>query len=200
MPDREKEIPSPTPTPGTVTAILAEVGEGSDQAREQLFRMIYAELRRIASAQMKRQPDGHTLQPTALVHEAYLKLMGGASPAWNDRTHFLSTAARAMRSILVDHARTRMRLKRGGGVARKREPLHSGIEGEGGAPELDVIAVHEALSKFEKLSPDRARVVELRFFGGLSNEETATVLGVTERTVYRMWEFARAWLLKEIGT
>jgi len=186
-----------TPTPGTVTGILADVQAGSDQAQDQLFRMIYAELRRIASSQMRQQPAGHTLQPTALVHEAYLKLMGGTSLAWNDRTHFLATASRAMRSILVDHARTQMRLKRAGG--HQRVPLHSDVAEEP-SPELDVLAVHEALKKFEKLSPDRARVVELRFFGGLSNEETARVLGVTERTIYRMWEFARAWLRKEIDS
>ncbi|MFB3065388.1 MAG: sigma-70 family RNA polymerase sigma factor [Planctomycetota bacterium] len=194
--DSEKDTPVPTPTPGTVTAILADVQAGSDQAQDQLFRMIYAELRRIASAQMRHQPEGHTLQPTALVHEAYLKLMGGTALHWNDRTHFLATASRAMRSILVDHARAQMRLKRAG--RHQRVPLHSDVAEEP-SPELDVLTVHEALKKFEKLSPDRARVVELRFFGGLSNEETAKVLGVTERTIYRMWEFARAWLLKEIG-
>ena len=184
-----------TPDPGTVTAILAEVREGSDQARDHLFRVIYGELRRIASAQMRGQPDGHTLQPTALVHEAYLKLMGGATAEWKDRTHFLATAARAMRSILVDHARTRQRLKRSGG--RQRVPLHADFEAES-SPELDILAIHEALKRLEEVSPERARVVELRFFGGLSNEETARVLGVTDRTVYRMWQFARAWLHREI--
>ena len=190
------ETQNSTPTPGTVTGILADVHAGSDTAQDQLFRMIYAELRRIASAQMRHQPDGHTLQPTALVHEAYLKLMGGTPLGWSDRTHFLATASRAMRSILVDHARTHMRLKRSGG--HQRVPLHSDMADEQ-SPELDILAVHEALKKFEQLSPDRARVVELRFFGGLSNEETAKVLGVAERTVYRMWEFARAWLMREIG-
>ena len=117
--------------------------------------------------------------------------MGGASPAWHDRTHFLATASRAMRSILVDHARTQMRLKRAGG--HQRVPLHSDVAEEP-APEIDVLAVHEALKKFEKLSPDRARVVELRFFGGLTNAEVAEELGTSLRTVERQWRFARAWL------
>ncbi len=180
-----------------MTGILAEVRDGSDSAREELFRVIYTELRRIAAAEMRGQSDGHTFQPTALVHEAYLKLMGASAAEWNDRTHFLATAARAMRSILVDHARSRARLKRSG--ARQRVTLHSNFEGPDATPDLDVLAVHEALERFEQVSPERARVVELRFFGGLSNEETARVLGVTERTVYRMWQFARAWLHREVG-
>ena len=179
-----------------MTDILAEVRDGSDRARDELFRVIYAELRRIAAAEMHGQVDGHTFQPTALVHEAYLKLMGGAAIEWRDRRHFLATASRAMRSILVDHARSHARQKRAGG--RKRVTLHSNLDGGDDTPNLDILAVHEALERFEAVSPERARVVELRFFGGLSNEETAKVLGVTERTVYRMWRYARAWLSREV--
>ena len=196
VPDTKNQDLPPPPPPGVVTGILAEVREGSDRARDELFRVIYAELRRIAAVAMRGQRAGHTIQPTALVHEAYLKLMGGAEMAWNDRIHFLATAARAMRSILVDHARSHARQKRAG--ERKRVPLHSNLAAGAETPDLDILAVHEALERLEEASPERARVVELRFFGGLSNEETAKTLGVTERTVYRMWQYARAWLHREI--
>jgi RNA polymerase sigma factor (TIGR02999 family) len=179
-----------------VTEVLAEVREGTPGAQEQLFRLVYGELRRLADAKMRDQPNDHTLTPTALVSEAYLKLLGKTGSSWDDRAHFFRSAARAMRSILVDFARSRKSLKRGGKRARITldEERHSAKD-----PAQEVIAVHEALEKLEAIDPQRGRVVELRFFGGLSVEETADVMGVTERTVYRDWDQARAWLYREMS-
>ncbi|MHC4225656.1 MAG: sigma-70 family RNA polymerase sigma factor [Planctomycetota bacterium] len=179
-----------------MTEVLADVREGAPGAQEQLFRLVYGELRRLADAKMRDQPRDHTLTPTALVSEAYLKLLGKTESSWDDRAHFYRSAARAMRSILVDFARRRNSLKRGGKRARitldeERHPAKD--------PASEVIAVHEALEKLEAIDPQRSRVVELRFFGGLSVEETAGVLGVTERTVYRDWDQARAWLYREMS-
>jgi RNA polymerase sigma factor (TIGR02999 family) len=190
VPDRESnENPFP------ITEILAELREGRAGAHDELFRAIHGELRRIAAVHMRSQSASHTLQPTALVNEAYLKLMGGGEVAFHDRTHFLSTAARAMRQILIDHARSRGAARHGGGH-RKQALLPDQAVAPG--PNLDLIALDEALQRLTELSPERARVVELRFFGGLTNGETAEVLGVTERTVYRMWEFSRTWLHNEM--
>jgi RNA polymerase sigma factor (TIGR02999 family) len=181
--------------PGEVTRALQELNAGRADAREELFRLVYGELRRLAGAQMAGQPRDHTLQPTALVHEAYLKLLGGEA-AFADRTHFLNAAARAMRSILVDHARTRGRQKRGGGTPQVplRESIHGALD-----PHEEVLSVHEALAKLETIDPRRARVVELRYFGGLTFEETARLMEIPERSVYRLWDLARAWLYREIG-
>ena len=181
--------------PGTVTEILGELREGSPGAHEELFRVVYGELRRLAKSKMRRQPGDHTLTPTALVNEAYLKLMGGVTAEWNDRAHFFKSAARAMRSILVDFARSRRSLERGGGRGRITFDEASQAAKD---PSEEVIAIHEALERLEVIDPPRSRVVELRFFGGLSVEETAGVLGVTERTVYRDGNQARAWLYREL--
>jgi len=186
-------------TSGTVTVILEELRQGTPGAREELFRIVYAELKQLAAAKMRRQPGDHTLQPTALVHEAYLRLMGSEAPRFEDRSHFFGSAARAMRSILVDFARQRQSLKRGGG--RAPSTLQDDDRAAGKAPDPDpaeILAVHEALEKLEAIDPDRSRVVELRFFGGLEMEEIAAVLGVAERTVYRSWNTARAWLFREM--
>ncbi len=180
---------------GEVTKAIEDLNAGRVEAREELFGLVYGELRRLAGAQMARQPKDHTLQPTALVHEAYLKLLGGEA-AFQDRAHFLNAAARAMRSILVDHARTRGREKRGGGAAKVafHESIHGALE-----PHDEILSVHEALAKLETIDAKRARVVELRYFGGLTFEETARLMEVPERTVYRLWDLARAWLYREIG-
>jgi len=176
-----------------VTEILEQLRRDAPGAREQLFELVYAELKRLASARMRSEPGGVTLQPTALVHEAYLRLLD--TPSWNDRAHFLNAAARAMRSILVDFARARLALKRGGGL--ERVPLSEHDE-----PEVDpieeVVAVHDALAKLESEDPRGARLVELRFFGGLGVSETARILGIGERTARRDWERARLWLYREI--
>jgi len=179
-----------------VTELLGRLRAGDDHARDELFRVVYAELRRVAEAQMRGQKKSHTLQPTALVNEAYLRMIGkDRAPEFHDRSHFLATSARAMRSILVDHARARLALKAGGD--RRRVPLHPDLVA-GDAVDVDVLALHDALDRLENISPDRSRVVELRFFGGLTNEEIAEVLGLSDRTVYRMWEFARTWLHREM--
>jgi RNA polymerase sigma factor (TIGR02999 family) len=178
-----------------VTEVLAELRHGAQDARNELFRLVYGELRRIAGAQMRREVPGHTLTPTALVHEAYLRLMG-TSADWKDRSHFFTTAARAMRSILVDCARSRMAQKRGGG--RFRVTFDESTDA-GTRPLEDIVAVHEALAKLEALDPEGSRIVELRFFAGLSLDETARVIETTKSAVYRSWNHARAWLYCEIA-
>jgi RNA polymerase sigma factor (TIGR02999 family) len=181
---------------GRVTQVLEEMRDGKEGAHEELLRLIYEELRRMAGRSMRDQPAGHTLQPTALVNEAYLRLMGGADVAWESRAHFLGTAACAMRSILVDMARARAAQKRGGGDLRLtfKEDLH-------GRPDAaeSVLAIHEALAKLEEVDPRKAEVVQLRFFAGLDVDETARVLDTSKRTVERLWTLARAWLYREIG-
>jgi RNA polymerase sigma factor (TIGR02999 family) len=181
---------------GTVTNLLHAVRSGAPGDERDLFALVYRELRRLAGASMKRQPRDHSLQPTALAHEAYLRLMGGRIPEWKDREHFFRSAARAMRSILVDFARRRASIKRGG-CWQRVELEHDLCASDEADPE-EVIAVHEALERLERIDPERSRVVELRFFCGLSVEETAHVLGTTTRTVYRAWNHARAWLYREI--
>jgi len=159
---------------------------------------IYRELRAIAGNIFREQSAGHTLQPTALVHEAWLKLAeSDSSPAWQNRSHFLAVASKAMRQILVDHHRRRRAQKRGG-EGRERITL-SGIAIGAATPEIDLLALEEALEKLAELDPRTARVVELRFFGGLSVEEIADVLGVGKTTVEGEWRHARAWLTRELG-
>ena len=181
----------PQPTPEDVTQFLAAMGEGDREAAEKLFPLVYAELHAIADRAMRGQPVGHTLQPTALVNEAYLRLVDQKDANWQNRAHYLAVAARAMRSILVDHARRKHAEKRGGG--RGREPLF-----EDALPAFriddELVAIDEALTDFAATYPDRARVVELRFFGGLSVEETAQVLGISTATIKRDWRMAKAWL------
>jgi RNA polymerase sigma factor (TIGR02999 family) len=183
--------------PGEITEVLAELQRGVPGARDELFRIIYAELHRLAEAQMRRQPSDHTLQPTALVHEAYLKLVGSPTAPWSDRAQFLRSASRAMRSILVDFARRRCAQKRGGGRGKVTldETAHAGMHAA-----KEVLAVHEALERLEVIHPQGGRVVELRFFGGLTVQETAQVMDVAEATVYRAWNHARSWLYREIAS
>lgn len=176
---------------GEVTRLLAAVRAGEDRALDRLLSLVYEELRRIAEVQLRRERRGHTLQPTALVHEAYLKLAGG-DLAVENRAHFLAIAARAMRQALVDHARRRRRAKRGGGM--KRTTLTAGSWSE----ELDLdelLALDDALSELE---PRQRRVVECRFFGGMEEQEIAAVLDVSARTVRRDWVKARAWLYRAL--
>ncbi len=180
----------------TVTRLLSEAAAGKPSAYDELFPLVYDQLRELASAFFRSQPGDHTLQPTALVHEAYLKLVDpprAAAP--RDRAHFLALAARVMRQILVDHARTKGRDKRGGG--RTRISLDQTPSASTGNV-VDLLAVDEALAKLERLSERKARLVELRFFGGLSNEEAAEVLDVSRTTVSEDWRLARAWLSREL--
>jgi RNA polymerase sigma-70 factor (ECF subfamily) len=174
-------------------------GVGADAARanhvDRAFEEVYQQLRRIARVQLNHQPEGHTLQTTALVHEAYLKLKGSAVTA--DRGHFLRLAADAMRQILVDHARTKKRLKRGGGF--RRDHLIDVATLAVSTDSAATLALDEALCRFEVMDPRAASIIKLRFFAGLSLEETAEATGLSVRTVNRDWKLARAWLHKEMG-
>jgi RNA polymerase sigma factor (TIGR02999 family) len=178
-----------------VTALLIACGNGEEQARSILMEAVYGELRRIAGAYLQRERAEHTLPPTALVHEAYLRLVDQNRVRWRNRAHFFGIAAQQMRRILVDHARAHRAAKRGGGATI---PL-SNIDVAGSPPEVDVLELETALEKLAALDPRQSRLVELRFFGGLSVEETATVLGVAPITVKRDWALARAWLYRELG-
>jgi RNA polymerase sigma factor (TIGR02999 family) len=174
-----------------ITALLASARGGDAVATDELVPLLYAELRRLAQALMARERPGATLQPTALVHEAYLRLVGGGSVEWRDRAHFVAAAAVAMRRILIERARRRLRLKRGG--ARERVTLdEANLPHE--VPPRELLALDAALEELRALDPAMARVVELRYFGGLTVEEAAEVLGSSVRTVHRQWAAARAWL------
>lgn len=190
-------IPSPRPD---VTAILLDLGArkiDSRQAMDALYPVVYAELRRMAGGIMRAQRADHTLQATALVHEAYLKLVRENEVAWNDRAHFLNVAALAMRHILVNYARDRAAAKREGG--RQRVTLDERIAGDDGGDLLDVLALNEALDALAAKDGRMARVVELKVFAGMTGKEAAHVLGVSERTVKADWKFAKVWLLETMG-
>lgn len=189
--------------PGGVTEILLAWGGGDPRALEALLPVVYAELRRQAARAMRREPAGHTLDPTGLVHEAYLRLVHHGRARWKNRAQFFGVAAQLMRRILVDHARAHGAAKRGG-AARPVTLDHAGRvpAAEADAPDgaADVLAVHAALERFAAVDPDQARLVELRYFGGLTIEEAAGVLGVSPATVKREWASARAWLRRELTT
>jgi RNA polymerase sigma factor (TIGR02999 family) len=177
------------------TELLRAWSEGDEAALNELVPLVEKELHRLARAYMRRERQGHTLQATALVNEVFLRLAHTANPRWQDRAHFVGIAARLMRQVLVDHARTRGYQKRGGGV--QRVPLEKArlITPE---PALDVLAVDRALEAFAKIDQRKSQVVELRFFGGLSVEETADVLGISVETVKRDWRVAKLWLSREL--
>ncbi|MFN8179264.1 MAG: sigma-70 family RNA polymerase sigma factor [bacterium] len=182
----------------TVTRILAAAKAGGPPDREvhrRLFEAVYPELRRYAANIMHRERANHTLQPTALVHEAYLKLVDESRVSWESRIHFLAVAGRAMRQILVDHARRVSAVKRGGG--QQRVTLESVLEGSGAEP-LEVLAVHDALERFAAVDERAAHVVELKIFAGLTMPEVAKTLGVSERTVHGDWSMAKMWLGREL--
>ncbi len=182
---------------GEVTRILRQLNAGDGSAAERLLPLVYDELRGLANGYFARQPAGHTLQPTALVHEAYLKLAGREGIHWQSRAHFMAVAAKAMRHILMNHARDKAAVKRGGG--RRQITLDEGFTpAADGRRELDLIALDEALTKLGELSDRQGRVVELRFFGGLTIAEAAHVLGVGTTTVEDDWHLARAWLGREL--
>jgi RNA polymerase sigma factor (TIGR02999 family) len=181
--------------PGQVTQLLERWGGGDQSALDELTPLVYAELRKLAAAYLRRERPGHTLQATALVNEAYLRLVGRKHARWQGRSHFYGIAARLMRQVLVEHARGHRAEKRGGG----RAAVTLGhAEEVAGSPELDILAVHEALERLAAFDAQQARVVELRFFGGLSIEEAAEALGVGHATVEREWGLARTWLRKEL--
>lgn len=178
-----------------VTQILEAVGRGKACASEDLLPLVYDELRRHAAARMANEPAGQTLQPTALVHEAWLRLFEGSAGQWQNRAHFFGAAAQAMRRILIDNARRKARVKRGGDL--QRVDIDS-IEISATAPEEKVLLINEALDRMQAIDPDKARIVVLKFFGGLSNAAVAECMDVTERTVERHWAYAKAWLFRDI--
>jgi RNA polymerase sigma factor (TIGR02999 family) len=184
------------PSDDQVTILLQQASKGSRDAVDRLLPLVYDELRRIASDYLYRERADHTLQPTAIVHEAYLRLVNQQSAGWNDRTQFFAVAAKIMRRILVDHARSRKAAKRGGGK-RKSEFDDALAVFEERA--IDLVALDEVLNKLAVVDERKSRVVELRFFGGLSVEETSRVLNVPLRTVERDWTFAKAWLRSKLG-
>jgi RNA polymerase sigma factor (TIGR02999 family) len=178
-----------------VTLILQAVGRGEKKASEELLPVVYEELRRLAAARMAREAAGHTLQPTALVHEAWMRLVEGGSRSWENRAHFFGAASEAMRRILVESARRKGRLKRGS--RPEKMPLHE-MELAQLSPDENILLIDEALKELESLDPERSRVVVLKFFGGLTNTEVAQNLGIGERSVERHWSFAKVWLFKWI--
>lgn len=197
--------PSSQRTPGDdehpLTLLLEKVSRGEAKATDELFPMVYDELRALASASLAQERKSHTLQATALVHEAYMRLVGPSEVSWESRAHFFGAAARAIRRILTDHARAKNAVKRGGGrpaveLAESAEVAHAGGAADAGG--TDFVALDAALEKLAAIDPERARVVELRFFAGLSVDQAAAALGSSPRTVARQWEFARAWLKREM--
>jgi RNA polymerase sigma factor (TIGR02999 family) len=178
-----------------VTQLLADARNGDRAALDKLMPVLYQELRRLAKRQMLGQAPGHSLQTTDLIHQAYLKLVNIEGAVWKDRIHFLSVASRAMRSVLVDHARRRRYAKRGG------NPLRVSLDDAllvSEQPAAEVLAVDEALRQLTLLDPRKSQIVEQRYFGGLTVEETADVLGVSPITVHREWVKARAWLYEKL--
>lgn len=179
-----------------VTQLLVKWGEGDSKALDKLMPLVYSELRRLARNYLRRERQDHTLQPTALVNEAYLKLIDQKSARWQNRAQFYGVAAQLMRRILVDHARQHQAEKRGGPGRERLSITSAGQLAE--KPEIDLLALHEALKELKTFDPQQERIVELKFFGGLSIDETAEVLGVGHATVERDWKMARAWLRKKL--
>jgi RNA polymerase sigma factor (TIGR02999 family) len=178
-----------------VTELLGRWRSGDGEALHGLMPLVYDELRRLAHSYLRRERPDHTLQSTALVHEAYVRLTGNAPPQWQDRTHFFGIAANLMRQILVEHARSRNRSKRGGGALKL---AIESVNEPSNELDLDVVALDDALKDLARFDPQQCRVVELRFFAGLSIEETAEVLGISDSTVKRDWNTARFWLFREL--
>lgn len=177
-----------------VTKLLAEISAGSETAPDELLPLVYDDLRRLARSYFANERKEHTLQATALVHEAYIRLVNWETASWQNRAHFIGVAAGVMRKVLIDHARNKNASKRDGGDrVLIEEVLNLGTK-----KEIDLILLEEALETLEKLDPRQAKIVELRFFGGLSVEETAYVLDISERTVVREWTFAKTWFQREL--
>jgi RNA polymerase sigma factor (TIGR02999 family) len=179
-----------------VTRILSAIDQGDPHAAEQLLPLVYDELRKLAAQKLAHETPGQTLQPTALVHEAYLRLVAADRPQqWDGRKHFLAAAAEAMRRILVDNARRKQSVKRGGGLVR-----HDLDDVEVSSPQVgeDVLALDEALERLAQTEKQAADLVKLRYFAGLTGKEAADILGISERTADRLWAFGRSWLMKDI--
>jgi RNA polymerase sigma-70 factor (ECF subfamily) len=184
------------PSGSEVTRLLFQWGKGDEAALDRLMPLVYRELHKMARRYMAQESPGHTLQTTAVIHEAYLKLAAGAEHNWESQAHFFGVAAKAMRHVLVDHARARLAGRRGGGI--KVAPLDEGIAIAIGH-ERGLTALDDALTTLARLHPRKERVVELRYFAGLSVEETAKILNISPETVARDWRFARAFLQREMG-
>ena len=183
----------------SATRILQELGEGDSSAARDLLPLVYEELRSLAAGYMQRERANHTLQPTALAHEAYLRLVDESQVGWQGRAHFFAVAAEMIRRILVDHARRRMADKRGGGAARVEIEVEPEVDGDRAHP-IDLLALEEALEELGRLNDRHRRIVELRYFVGLTVVETAHVLGVSKETVKADWRMARAWLRSRLST
>jgi RNA polymerase sigma factor (TIGR02999 family) len=183
------------PPQGEVTVLLAAWRKGDQNALNQIMPLVYAELHRIAKRAFSQQPNYNTLQPTALINEAYLKLANAENATFTDRCHFFAVACSAMRQILVNHAKGHLTGKRGGGRPHVSiddvQPVHQEA--------AEIVALNEALAALEKVDPRKSKLVEMRYFGGLSVEETAEALGVSVRTVMRDWRLARSWLIREMN-
>jgi RNA polymerase sigma factor (TIGR02999 family) len=178
-----------------VTRLLGELGSGNEDAVAKLVPLLYRELRRMAGAYLSSERRDHTLQPTALVHEAYLRLVDQRNVQWQNRQHFFGVAAQVMRRILVDHARSHAAVKRGGAVPKVSLEEVAVVSEERGA---ELLALDEALTRLAALDPQQARIIELRFFGGLTVEEAAEVLSISPATLKRDWNMAKAWLTREV--
>lgn len=184
------------PAQPNITELLVGYGRGDKEALDRLMPIVYDELRRQAARYLKREQAGHTLQTTALIHEAYVRLVDQRNVQWQNRAHFFGIAAQLMRRILVDHARTKKRAKRGGSDVR----VSLGeVDVAAKDQDLDVVALDEALNRLAKIDEQQSRVVELRFFSGLTVEETAEVMGISAATVKRDWSMAKAWLHRELS-
>jgi RNA polymerase sigma factor (TIGR02999 family) len=178
-----------------ITLVLDAMNRGESQASEQLLPLVYNELRNLATARMLHESAGHTLQPTALVHEVWLRLSGDGRQNWKSRAYFFAAAAEAMRRILVEHARRKARLKHGGGQQRLNI---EDLEVMEVTPDEKILMVEDALEQLERSNPVRARVVVMKFFGGMTNQEVADTLEIGERSVYRHWVCAKAWLFQKL--
>lgn len=184
-----------TPSRLQVTQILTELQQGTPAKAEELLRIVYDELRQLAQARLRHEAHAQTLQPTALVHEVYLRLMGDGGQQWESRGHFFSAAAEAMRRILIENARRKKRWKHGGEHARV--PWHD-LEAIAAAPREDLLALDEVLAEFAAIEPKKAKLVELRYFAGLNEQEAASALGISRATAARWWAFAKAWLYQRL--
>jgi RNA polymerase sigma factor (TIGR02999 family) len=180
---------------GDVTLMLDVVSKGDHNASDELLSLVYDELRRLAAARMARESAGHTLQPTALVHEAWLRLVGDGDRTWQNRAYFFAAAAEAMRRILIEHARRKSRLKHGGGQERLNIEE---LELADATPDEKILLVNDALEHLEVEHPVRARIVVLKYFGGMTNKEVAETLGIGERSVDRHWVCAKTWLFHKV--
>ena len=186
-----------TPQPDEITQLLVAWSDGEQAALDKLMPLVYNELRRIARFHMKHQPQGHTLQTTAIINEAYIKMVGQPGKRWQSRTHFFAVAARAMRHVLVDHARAQQCSKRGG--KNRKVSLDEAIAAPNMQTSADLIALDDALRDLKAKDLRKSQIVEMRYFGGMTVEETAEALGISVGTVIRDWNAARAWLLEAIN-